>query len=204
MAPQSLKNKLLNLINRETERSSADTPGYIKAKMNSLSDSDVIRALYKASQSHVNIELNVRGICMLVPGVKGVSENITVVSIVDRFLEHSRIFYFYNSGDEEIYLSSADWMPRNLERRVELMFPVEDPAIRERLKKALSVFLSDNMQSWELISDGSYKRRQSPSEDQPLRAQQWFYESALQSESRTRMSPKRDFTVRRKPPEKRR
>ena len=125
MAPTSLRDKTLALIDRERRRAESGQAAEIRAKMNSLVDEDIIRALYDASRAGVRIQLNVRGICCLRPGVKGVSETIEVVSIVDRFLEHARIFHYRNGGDEEVYLSSADWMPRNLDRRVELLFPVE-------------------------------------------------------------------------------
>ena len=200
MAPTGLKRKLLTLINREAERSTTSTPGIIKAKMNSLADPDVIRALYGASQRGVTITLNVRGACMLVPGIKGLSENITVTSIVDRYLEHSRIFYFHNLGEEEIYLSSADWMTRNLEKRVELMFPIEDKTLKDRLLNALDTFFRDNTKGWELYSDGSYKRREPKKNEKPVRAQEEFYNSALHADRESRMSPKRDFNVRRNPP----
>ena len=124
MAPTSLRERFLKLIERERRRAEDGQAAEIRAKMNSLVDEEMIRALYDASQAGVRIRLNVRGICCLRPGVKGVSETIEVVSIVDRFLEHSRIFHFRNGGDEEVYLSSADWMPRNLDRRIELLFPV--------------------------------------------------------------------------------
>jgi polyphosphate kinase len=124
IAPINLKSSLISLIEREIQNSSPEKPGLIIAKMNSLAHPEIIKALYKASCNNVKIKLNIRGICMLVPGVKGLSENIQVTSIIDRYLEHSRICYFQNGGNEEIYLSSADWMPRNLDRRVEIMFPI--------------------------------------------------------------------------------
>ena len=124
--------------------------------MNSLTHEDVIKALYKASCAGVKVLLNVRGICMLVPGVKGMSENIKVVSIVDRYLEHSRIFYFQNGSDSEIYLASADWMPRNLERRVELMFPILDKKVFKEVKSILDVYFEDNCNAHELKKDGEW------------------------------------------------
>ncbi|HEV7499766.1 MAG TPA: polyphosphate kinase 1, partial [Vicinamibacteria bacterium] len=127
MAPTTLRERLLRLIQREQRRAEEGQPAEIRAKMNSLVDEEMIRALYDASRAGVRIRLNVRGICCLRPGVKGVSETIEVFSIVDRFLEHSRVFHFRNGGDDEIYLSSADWMPRNLDRRIELLFPVSLP-----------------------------------------------------------------------------
>ena len=130
--------------------------------MNSLVEPQIIQALYRASQAGVRIELIVRGICAIRPGVKGVSENIRVRSIIGRFLEHTRVFCFHNGGDHEIYLSSADWMSRNFFSRVETCFPIEDKAIKERVfQEVFSMYLSDNAQAWELQSDGSYTRKES-------------------------------------------
>ena len=127
--------------------------------MNSLIDAEIIEALYAASQAGVRIRLNVRGICALRPGVPGVSDNIEVVSIVDRFLEHSRIYYFLNGGDEEVYLASADWMTRNLDKRVELMFPIEQPEHKARVLDALRAMFRDTEKSRWLQADGTYRRR---------------------------------------------
>ena len=132
MAPTQLRERFLRLIERERRRAEEGQAAEIRAKMNSLVDEDIIQALYAASRAGVKIRLNVRGICCLRPGVKGASETIEVVSIVDRFLEHARIYYFRNGGDEEVYLASADWMARNLDRRVELLFPVERRRPRAR------------------------------------------------------------------------
>ena len=129
MAPSQLRDRLLKLIERETRRAQDGQPALIRAKMNALVDERVIDALYRASRAGVRVRLNVRGICVLRPGVKGLSENIEVVSIVGRFLEHARIFHFQNGGEDEVYLASADWMPRNLDRRIELMAPVEAPGM---------------------------------------------------------------------------
>ncbi len=128
------------------------------AKVNSLTDPKVIRALYKASQAGVRIDLVVRGMCCLRPGIPGVSHNIHVRSIIGRFLEHSRIYYFLNGGDEKLYLSSADWMERNLDMRVETCFPVEGKKLVQRVKKELETYLTDNTQAWVLQADGSYQR----------------------------------------------
>ena len=133
MAPTHLRRRLIKLIDRERRRAEAGQPAEIVAKMNSLIDDEIIETLYAASRSGVRIQLNVRGICALRPGVPGASETIDVVSIVDRFLEHSRIYYFLNGGDEEVYLASADWMTRNLDKRVELMWPVETAAHKARV-----------------------------------------------------------------------
>ena len=198
MAPHYVKSKLLQCIQRERERSTKEYPGLIRAKMNSLADPEVITELYKASQAGVIVELNVRGICMLVPGVKDVSENIRVISIVDRFLEHSRIFYFANQGQEELYLSSADWMPRNLEKRVELMFPVEQPDIKEKCKKILDTFFKDNVKARVLQPDGRYAPVERGGK-KPFRAQQYFHEKAVKIDKEKRNNPDKEFAVRRSP-----
>lgn len=159
VAPWQLLPRILALINREAEHAAKKRPARIVAKMNSLSDPEVIRALYEASQAGVRIELIIRGVCCLRPGIPGVSENITVRSVVGRFLEHARIFTFENGGKPEVFVGSADWMSRNLHRRVEIVFPVLDAAIRERiLTQILPAQLADNTKSWELQPDGVYKR----------------------------------------------
>ena len=156
LAPLWLKDRILDLIKREEAHAKAGEPARIIAKMNSICHKDVIAALYKASCAGVKIELIVRGICCLRAGVKGISENISVRSIVGNFLEHSRIFYFENGGNPEFYCSSADWMPRNLERRVEILFPVEDEALRNKLWHILDTELRDNVKSHVMNSDGIY------------------------------------------------
>jgi len=157
-APFTLKKNLLEMINREGVAASEGRPAQIMAKVNSLTDPKIIRALYKASQAGVKIDLVVRGMCCLRPGVPGVSHNIQVRSIIGRFLEHSRIYYFLNGGDEKIFLSSADWMERNLDKRIETCFPVEGKKLITRVKKELESYLTDNSQAWALQSDGSYVR----------------------------------------------
>ena len=157
-APRLLRERLTELIDREAEHAKAGRPASITAKMNSLLDPEIIRSLYAASCAGVKIRLLVRGICCLRPGIKGASENIEVSSIVGRFLEHSRIFRFENDGNVEVYLSSADWMTRNLDRRVELMFPVKDHAIAAQVEDILFSSLSDNAKAWHMHSDGSYDR----------------------------------------------
>jgi polyphosphate kinase len=157
MAPFQLRDRLLRLIERESRRAQAGQPALIRAKMNALVDERVIDALYRASGAGVRVQLNVRGICVLRPGVKGLSENIEVVSIVGRFLEHARIFHFQNGGEDEVYLASADWMPRNLDRRVELMAPVEAPESRRRLLYTLDVLFRDNVKGRRLASDGIWR-----------------------------------------------
>ena len=156
LAPLWLKDRILDLIKREEAHAKAGEPARIIAKMNSICHKDVIAALYKASCAGVKIELIVRGICCLRAGVKGISENISVRSIVGNFLEHSRIFYFENGGNPEFYCSSADWMPRNLERRVEILFPVEDEALRNKLWHILDTELRDNVKAHVMNSDGIY------------------------------------------------
>ena len=156
MAPVTIKSRLLSMIQREIERSTPDNPGLIIAKMNSLTHEEVIDALYKASQAGVKIKLNIRGICMLVPGVPGMSENITVTSIVDRYLEHARIFYFENGGSPELYCSSADWMSRNLDRRIELMFPILEKEAFKEVKMILDTYFEDNTNAQLLQPNGSW------------------------------------------------
>ncbi|SEO23015.1 polyphosphate kinase 1 [Paenibacillus sp. OV219] len=171
VAPTDLKQKLFDLMEREKQHAAEGKPAHIIAKMNSLSNQEIIDKLYEASQAGVRIELIVRGVCCLRPGVQGQSENIRVISIVDRFLEHSRIIYFHNGGDEEVYLSSADWMTRNLTRRIELMCPVFDAKLRKTLMNVLKLNLEDNKKARELQSDGSYESVQN--ERPALRSQ--FY-----------------------------
>jgi len=182
MAPLNLRSHILGMIEREIATSTPENPGRIIAKLNSLVDDEIIRALYAASQRGVRIDLLVRGICCLRPGLPGISENITVRSIVGRFLEHSRIFYYRNGGSEEVYLGSADWMPRNLNRRVEVVFPVEDTEGRNRLKEILDVYLRDNVKMRELCSDGSYVRRQPGEGEEPFSAQEYFLSQIKQSD----------------------
>lgn len=156
VAPIWLRKKFLKLIKRETKYAQEGKEAFIKAKMNSLCDREIIAALYEASAAGVKIELVVRGICCLRVGIPGISENISVRSIVGNFLEHSRIFYFHNNGQEEIYMGSADWMPRNLDRRVEILFPVENERLMEEIKHILNTQLEDNMKAHILQSDGEY------------------------------------------------
>ena len=158
LAPLWLRGQLLKLIRRETENAGKGKSAHIMAKMNSLCDKEIIAALYEASCAGVKIDLIVRGICCLKAGVPGLSENIHVRSIVGNFLEHSRIFYFENGGRPKLYMASADWMPRNLDKRVEIMFPVEDPKIREEVLHILEVQLADNMKAHVLQPDGSYEK----------------------------------------------
>ncbi|MBO7122154.1 MAG: polyphosphate kinase 1 [Treponema sp.] len=197
MAPVDLKSKLLSMIQREIELSTPQTPGLIIAKMNSLADEEVITALYRANRAGVRIMLNVRGICMLLPGVPGMSENIRVVSIVDRYLEHSRVFYFQNGASPEIYLASADWMPRNLDRRIELMFPILDAAAFKEIKHVLDVYFESNINSYELKSDGSWVALKPKAGEEPKRAQEILY-NEYKARNEKNKAPKTRFTVRRK------
>jgi polyphosphate kinase len=160
MAPGNMRSRFLELIAREAKHAAEGRGGRIIAKMNALVDEEIIEALYNASRAGVEIDLIVRGICCLRPGVPGVSDHIRVLSIVGRFLEHSRVFYFANSGEEEFYFGSADWMPRNFDRRVEAVAPVEDMTLHPRLRSLLDTCLSDNRQAWDLHADGSYVQRQ--------------------------------------------
>src|ERR1700723_1265039 len=164
VAPLDLAEKCMSLIEREAEHARMGRPARIIAKMNALLDIDIIQALYRASQDGVDIELLVRGICALRPGIRGLSDRIRVRSIVGRFLEHSRIYYFENGGDTEVYLGSADWMPRNLHERVEVLFPLKNPLLRDRVRhEILAAYLADNVKARFLQKDGRYLRSwQSP------------------------------------------
>jgi len=162
------------------------------AKMNSLMDAAIIEELYAASGAGVPIRLNVRGICCLRPGVPGLSENIRVVSIVDRYLEHSRAFVFHNGGDREVYLSSADWMPRNLDRRVELMFPQLQEECGGRVIKALEAQFADNQKARQLLPDGAYQGI-TPGKAAPFRAQEALYQALRAEHDRIRSTPPSRF-----------
>jgi len=183
VAPVTLRDRIVALIQREINHALDGVPGRIIAKMNSLVDPQIIQKLYEASQAGVQIDLIVRGICCLRPGIQGISDNIRVISIVGRYLEHSRIFWFHNNGQDEVFIGSADWMPRNLDRRVEAVTPVEDPDLIQTLKTILDILLADNRQAWELQSDGSYIQRH-PSDDRPEQsAQKILMEQAQQASS---------------------
>jgi polyphosphate kinase len=189
MAPTALRRKFVKLIDRERRRAASGLPAEIIAKVNSLIDEEIIQALYAASRAGVRVRLNVRGICALRPGLPDRSEGIEVVSVVDRFLEHSRIYYFHNGGDEEVYLSSADWMTRNLDRRIELMFPVEQADHKARVTASLRAMFRDNTHARWLGSDGEYLAR--PRGDEPpFRVQQF-----LQDEARRRVTLAREGIV---------
>jgi polyphosphate kinase len=182
IAPFTLHQRLLELVGREIRNASAKKPARIVAKMNGLVDRSVIDALYEASCAGVQIDLIVRGICCLRPGLPGVSENIRVRSLIGRFLEHSRVYYFENAGDPEVFVGSADWMPRNLYNRVEVVFPIDDPSIKSRLvNEILDRQLADNTKAWQLGTEGTYQLLQ-PTEGSPARnAQAEFMQLALDS-----------------------
>jgi polyphosphate kinase len=175
IAPINLRRQMLNLIKRETKNKLNGKDARIVAKMNSLTDDKIVRALYKASQAGVKIDLIVRGICVLRPGIEGLSENIRVVSIVGRFLEHSRIFYFANGGKEEIYIGSADWMHRNLDRRVEAIVPINDKRLAKYLKdEVLATYLKDNINAQILNSEGDYVKLMPKDDEKPFDSQLYF------------------------------
>jgi len=176
-APTQLRPEILRLIKREREHALAGRKAKIRAKMNALVDQEVIEALYQASAAGVKVELMIRGICCLRAGIANQSENITVRSIVGRFLEHARIFHFHNGGAEELYLSSADWMPRNLDRRVELMFPVLDPGIAKEIRAVMDVQWQDTLKAWVMKADGVYVRRSKKNGETPLNSQEYELES---------------------------
>jgi polyphosphate kinase len=175
VAPVTLKKELISRIDREAQRHREHGDGYLAFKLNGLLDKEVVQALYRASNAGVRIDLNVRGLCALRPGVKGVSENIKVSSIVGRFLEHARIFYFRNGGDEEVFLGSSDLMPRNLHRRVEVLFPVLDESyLRVLVDQILPVHLRDNVKSRDLLPDGTYVRRKVKKGEERVDSQEWL------------------------------
>ena len=196
MAPINMRDRLMELLDIEIERACKDKKALVMAKFNALVDIALINKLYEASQAGVKIQLNVRGICCLRPGVKGLSENIVVTSIVDRFLEHARILYFHHGGKPKVFISSADWMPRNLDKRLELMIPVADRACQARLIECLNIHMGDNESSWQLQSDGSYKRTEHDGKN-ALRSQQVLYGQACAAiaeatkNRRTRFEPHR-------------
>ncbi|MDQ3181208.1 MAG: polyphosphate kinase 1 [Acidobacteriota bacterium] len=174
VAPINLRERMLELINRETEHKSNGKDAHIMVKINSLTDDKIVLALYRASQAGVKIDLIIRGICVLRPGIEDLSENIRVVSIVGRFLEHSRIFYFSNNGKEEIFIGSADWMHRNLDRRVEAITPIKDERIKQYIKEILSAYLKDNANARILKADGNYEKLTAESEESTFDVQQYF------------------------------
>ena len=198
MAPVTLKSHLLELIDREMRQSTPENPGLIVAKMNSLCHKEIIDKLYQASCAGVKILLNVRGICTLVPGLPNLSENITVVSIVDRYLEHSRMCYFKNGGSEEMYLSSADWMERNLDKRIELLFPITDKVVFNQIKEMFTSYFSDNTHSYKLLPDGSWKKKEGEKNEKPFRVQEAIYQQYKKRNDARKSLPSQEFVVRRK------
>jgi len=172
ISPVTAQETILRLIDREIQKSTPKMPGRIIAKMNALVDTKIIRKLYEASRAGVHIDLLARGICCLRPGVPGVSENIRVISILDRFLEHSRIYYFHNGGNPEIYSGSADWMPRNFKKRAEILYPIENTDLKSRIiNEILLTYLNDNVKARVLQPDGSYVRVKPKDGQKPVRSQ---------------------------------
>jgi polyphosphate kinase len=175
VAPGGIRDQLIDRINREVIRQQSHNDGYLVFKMNALVDKACIQALYRASQAGVKIHLFIRGMCGLRPGMPGLSETITVISHVGRFLEHSRCFYFRNGGNDELFIGSADLMTRNLDRRVELLFPIENAKLRKFIVESiLTPYLKDNTQGRRLESDGTYTRIKPSPDDPPFHVQDWF------------------------------
>lgn len=195
LAPLWMRDRFLKLIARETKHAKDGRIGHITAKMNSLCDEEIITALYEASCAGVTIDLIIRGICCLKTGIPGVSENIRVRSIVGDFLEHARIYSFYNDGDEEIYCASADWMPRNLDRRVEIMYPIEEPALKDRIRHILDVQLNDNVKATMLQPDGTYAK-ESRRGKSPVIAQQQFCDEAIAAKKEAKEAEKENRVFR--------
>ena len=197
-APLGLRGKLLEMIEAETQHKKDGKDAFIFGKLNSLVDAEIIQALYHASIAGVKISLNIRGICCLCPGVPGLSDNISVISVIDRFLEHSRILHFHHGGDDRVFISSADWMPRNLDRRIELLTPVEDPEARDRLIHILKTYFEDNVKSWALQSDGSF-RRSATKRRRPRRSQAELYAEACEAVQEAEQSRQTTFEPHRAP-----
>jgi polyphosphate kinase len=175
VAPVGIREQIIERINREISRQQQHGDGYLAFKLNSLVDKACIQALYRASQAEVKIDLLVRGMCGLRPGIPGLSQTITVTSLVGRFLEHSRCLYFRNGGNDELFLGSADLMPRNMDRRVEILFPIENPKLRAFIvETVLRPYLKDNMHARQLQADGSYTRLKPSADEPPFGAQDWF------------------------------
>jgi polyphosphate kinase len=198
-APLTLRDTLLDLIQVEIEQARDGLPARILAKVNALVDPVLIDALYQASEAGVDIRLNIRGICCLRPGVKRLSSRIEVINIVDRYLEHARIIAFHHGGDEKVFIASADWMPRNLDRRVELLIPVEDPRCRDQLISILETYFRDNVKARRLNSDGTQQRVKTKRGDTPFRAQQSLFEAAKESFKRARQQRRTMFEPHRPP-----
>ncbi|MBN9119606.1 MAG: polyphosphate kinase 1, partial [Planctomycetes bacterium] len=178
VAPSRLQTEMIEKIDREAANQKAGKPARLLVKVNGILEPAVVKTLYRASQAGVKIDIACRGICSLRPGIPGVSENIRVISVVDRFLEHSRIFYFENGGNPEVYVGSADWMDRNLSRRVEVVFPIEQPDLKQRVIDALKTTLADTAKARELLPDATYRRVTPPEGQAPVRSQLRFLEQA--------------------------
>ncbi len=192
-APTTLRDKLISLIRGEAERKRHGQKALIMAKMNALVDPQMVRELCAASQAGVEIRLSVRGTCCLRPGIKGFSENITISSVIDRYLEHARIFYFHQGGAQLMFISSADWMSRNLSRRVELMIPIEDPNHRRRLRGILETCLADNVKSRHMLPDGSFRKPPVARGSKAVRSQEVFYKQAVETAEETLQARRRAF-----------
>ena len=192
-APLGLRKKLISLIEEETQRRLQGQKAFIYAKLNALVDPEIIQAMYRASRAGVVVRLNIRGICCLKPGVEGLSENISVVSIVDRFLEHARIIHFCHGGQDAVFISSADWMPRSLDRRIELLTPIEDPASKQKLIDILATYFQDNQNAWKLTADGSYERLEPIPGQSQLRAQKQLYQSSVNSVKAAELATRSKF-----------
>jgi polyphosphate kinase len=184
VAPSRMQTFMLEKIAQEVAHQQAGREGRIIAKINGLLEPAMVQALYRASQAGVKIDLVCRGICALRPGLPGLSENIQVISIIDRFLEHSRIFFFNNGGDGQLYIGSADWMDRNLSRRVEVVFPIEQPDLKQRVLEILKISLADNVKARALLPDGSYRKVARMDGQPALRSQERFLEMAAQNAQR--------------------
>ena len=198
-APTHLKARVLELIDAEAQRASSGESALIMAKCNSLQDPDVIEALYRASRAGVEIKLNIRGVCCLQTGSKRYSKNIEVRSIVDRFLEHARLFYFHQGGDPEVYFSSADWMTRNLEKRIELLVPVEDERSKKRLIQILKAAFQDNTNSFEILKDGTSVRIAPEKGQKRFRFQEHLYKEASKAAKARERERATTFTPHRPP-----
>ena len=196
-----MKRALIVKIEREAQHAAMGVETLIRMKMNALEDPDIVRALYRASQAGVTIDLIVRDTCRLRPGVPGISDRIRVVSVVGRFLEHARAFYFRNGGDEELFIGSADLMTRNLDSRVEVLVPIEPPELREELKRCLALQLDDQRAAWDMLPDGSYAQRKPRGPDQRMSSQEQLIQQTERhqrnSEPQTTTSTKRRIRTRR-------
>jgi polyphosphate kinase len=188
VAPVNLRQKIEGFIEREIQHAKAGRPAHLIFKMNALVDQRIIRRLYRASQAGVKVELLVRGICCLRPGVPGISENIEVTSIVGEFLEHSRVYYFLNGGEEQIYMGSADLMPRNIDHRVEVLVPILDPAIVKHITAdVLAPYLADNMKARRMLPNGNYQRKR-PEGSHKVSAQEFLIQARRENTEQKRRS----------------